>query len=81
MSLEGMSLEAQVSRLHITRLLKKATTFAFASLFPWRGRVRGSCTTQGVNRPAHWGLLLDRGPVALLVTFPQGTGASGNVNP
>ena len=60
-----LSHESQVSSL-----LKKASTFGFASLLPWNCQVGGSCSVKGGHQAAHWGLHLWMGPMVLLVTLP-----------
>ena len=47
-----MSHESQVSshESQVSGLLKKATTFGFASLLLWNHQVGGSCSVKGVIR-------------------------------
>ena len=47
-----MSLETRVMshEFQVLSLLKKATTFGFASLLPWKHQVGGSCSVKGVIR-------------------------------
>ena len=67
-----MSLKSQVLGLEsrVSGLLKKATTFGFASLLLWNHQVGGSCSVKGVIRQHTGDCTCGWGPWSFLVTLP-----------